>query len=104
MSEAKVYVGSGRMVEFKSGGTALKLSFNEDDLTKLREHLDDGWVRILIGKRREPSASGQTHYGYIDTWRPGETRQDAPPAVPQPAHLPNPPADDGDTGGGELPF
>lgn len=70
----KIYVGTGKLMEFNNGGTALKLAFTEEDVGKLRDHLDNGWVRIMVSERRVASATGQTHYGTIDLWKPDPSR------------------------------
>lgn len=93
----KIYVGTGKAREFPDGGQILKMAFSANDVDALRHNLRDGWVRINISKRREPSQSGQTHYGTIDTWQPTGNRPAA--QAPEAAST----RQDDDTGG-KLPF
>ena len=59
---------------FDNGGTQLKLSIKvEDFLTQIKELVDDGWVNLIVTRRKEPSDTGITHYSYVDTWKPNNT-------------------------------
>ena len=61
---------------FDNGGTQLKVSIKVDDLTKqLNEIKDDGWVNLIVTRRKEPSDAGVTHYSYVDTWKPKKKAQ-----------------------------
>ena len=71
MSEEKKYVGTGKVITGKFGNF-LKFSLKKEDLDKLYDALDNGWVNMVIQQRKEPSDKGQTHYGYIDEWKPEE--------------------------------
>jgi len=56
---------------FDNGGTQLKLSLKtEDFLKQIKEVDDDGWVNLVISRRKEPSDTGVTHYAYVDPWKP----------------------------------
>ena len=56
---------------FDNGGTQLKLSIKLEDFLKQIKELDnDGWVNLIISRRKEPSETGVTHYSYVDTWKP----------------------------------
>lgn len=59
---------------FKSGGSLLSVSIKTDDFCAwLRGITDDqGWARVNISPRREPSEKGITHTVYEDTWRPNQ--------------------------------
>jgi hypothetical protein len=69
MAEEKIYCGNGRVIKTQYGDL-MKLSFTEDDLQKLTENLDNGWVNVVVKERREPSEKGTTHYLEVDTWKP----------------------------------
>jgi hypothetical protein len=73
--EEKQYV-NGMIIKEKSfdnGGTQLRMSVKTDDLTKQLKELDDnGWVNLIVSRRKEPSDAGVTHYAYVDTWKPTE--------------------------------
>jgi hypothetical protein len=56
---------------FENGGNQLKLSIKTDDMVKQLKELDDnGWVNLIVTRRKEPSDTGITHYSYVDTWKP----------------------------------
>ncbi len=48
----------------------MKVSFTAEDIQKLQENLQNGWVNVDFKERRAPSAKGFTHYGQINTWKP----------------------------------
>ena len=48
---------------FDNGGTLLRLSVKVSDfIEELRKMQDNGWVNIIIARRKEPSDTGITHY------------------------------------------
>ena len=104
MATEKIYIGTGKLKEFPDGGSILRFSFRAEDLDKLRNHMNNGWVAINISKRREPSEKGATHYATIDMWRPKEQAE----AAPEERHPTNSQTvdDTADTSDGtsELPF
>ena len=56
---------------FDNGGSQLKVSIKVDDLMEqLNKLKDDGWVNLIVARRKEPSDGGITHYSYVDTWKP----------------------------------
>jgi transposase len=56
---------------FDNGGTQLKVSLKVEELRdQLKELDDDGWVNLIITRRKEPSDAGVTHYAYVDPWKP----------------------------------
>ena len=66
----KIYVGGGKAIQTQYG-TLLKLSFNKDDLDKLKANLNEkGWVNVNCNERKEVSQYGQTHSLVIDDWKP----------------------------------
>lgn len=71
----KIYCGSGRVIDTKYG-KMLKLSFTEDDIKKLQENLDNGWVNVNVGKKKSPEDGKSTHYLTIDTWKPEKNKYD----------------------------
>tara|TARA_R110002096_G_C14078812_1_gene676334 strand:+ start:128 stop:403 length:276 start_codon:yes stop_codon:yes gene_type:complete len=71
--EEKKYVNGMIIKEkvFDNGGTQLKLSIKTDDFTnQLKEMSENGWVNLIVSRRKEPSDTGITHYSYLDTWKP----------------------------------
>jgi hypothetical protein len=80
---------------FDNGGTQLKLSIKVDDLINQLKELDDnGWVNLIVVRRKEPSDTGITHYSYVDTWKPNKSLKD------EVAKIANPIKQDAD----DLPF
>jgi len=70
-----IYCGSGKAIkgETKDGGKYqfLKLGFGPKDLKILQENTNSkGWVNVIVGKRKQESEHGQTHYLKIDTFEP----------------------------------
>jgi len=80
MSDEKVYVGNGKVIKTQYGDLT-KLSLTADDVEKLQGNLDNGWVNVVIKERREPSATGFTHYLEVDTWKPTPRDGDDAPAA-----------------------
>jgi len=78
MSDEKVYVGNAKVIKTQFGELT-KMSLTEEDVQKMQANLNNGWINVVIKERREPSASGFTHYLEVDTWKP-EPRDGAPAA------------------------
>lgn len=78
MSE-KIYVGLGKEIETQYGAL-LKLSFTKEHLETMQGNLKNDWINLVVKKRKEPSASGITHYLEVDTWVPDNTNHTAKPA------------------------
>jgi hypothetical protein len=69
---------------FDNGGNQLKLSIKtEDFVTQLKELDDNGWVNLIVTRRKEPSDTGITHYSYVDTWKPTKGATQSKKAVVQ---------------------
>lgn len=69
MAEEKIFVGNGKEIQTQYG-PLLKLSFSAEDIEKLQGNLDNGWINVVVKKRREPSERGTTHYLEVDKWKP----------------------------------
>ena len=70
MNTEKIYCGTGKAIPTKNG-ELLKFSFTAKDIQTMQAHMTKGgWVNTIVGKRKEPSQSGQTHYLTIDPWKP----------------------------------
>ena len=68
----KVYCGNAKTIDGKFG-KFLKLSFTQEDVDKLHNFIDNGWVNVVVSKRKELSKAGFSHYLTIDTYkRPGD--------------------------------
>ena len=78
----KVYCGNGRVIKTQYG-ELMKLSFTEDDLQKLTDNLENGWVNVVVKERREPSEKGTTHYLEVDTWKPNTDQGGAAKTAPK---------------------
>ena len=47
------------------------ISTNMEDLVEQLKTLNnDGWVNLIVARRKEASETGVTHYSYVDTWKP----------------------------------
>jgi len=88
MADEKVYVGNAKVIKTQYGDLT-KMSLTADDVEKMQQNLNNGWVNVVIKERREPSQSGFTHYLEVDTWKP-EPRDGAPAAEAKPAAAPAP--------------
>jgi len=65
----KVYLPSSiKEIETKFG-TMINANFKVEDLQK---NSKNGWVNMVITKRREPSEKGATHYAYVNDFEPKE--------------------------------
>ena len=100
MAQDRVYINQCSLREktFDKGGSLIKAAFK---VSELQEHADEnGWVNIVIAKRREVSEKGATHYANKSEYQ----RQNTQPQgqiSPEPSKLPptsNPMEDD------DLPF
>ena len=92
MSDEKIYVGNAKKITTQYGDL-MKLSITAEDLEKMQQNLNNGWININIKERCSPSAGGMTHYLEVDTWQPngGEgtpKKEDAPAADKNSAPIP----------------
>lgn len=85
MSE-KLYVpkSSGKEHVFNDGGEIIKLSFETKTLVEFAQNHsnENGWLTLVVSRRRETGPKGQTHCVYLDTWKPrgsAEPPRNAPP-------------------------
>lgn len=69
MNTEKVYIGSGRIIKTKLGELP-KISLSEQDLDKLRMHLNErGWVNLVMKAKQNPQEGKPTHYLEVDMWK-----------------------------------
>jgi len=78
----KVYCGNGKKIITKYGDM-MRLSISESDIQALQQNLENGWVNVKVCERREPSASGMTHYLQVDDWKPNQDKADAATSAPK---------------------
>ena len=57
MSDEKVYVGNAKKITTQYG-ELMKLSITAEDVEKMQQNLDNGWINIVVKERRSPSAGG----------------------------------------------
>ena len=88
MAQDRIYINQCSLREkvFDNGGSLINAAFK---VSELQEHADNnGWVNIVIAKRREISDKGATHYAYKSEYEPrvDKSRIDAPslPSTPNP--------------------
>lgn len=74
MAESKIYVpkSSAKQVNFRDGGSLLKLSFKADEMIAfLQQHRNEkGYVNLCVTERKTPSQYGDTHCCWLDQWKP----------------------------------
>lgn len=66
------YVGIIKLESFQTRDNntfeVMKVSFREEDLRKMLESMNNGWVNLDITKRLAPSDKGITHTCRINTY------------------------------------
>ena len=100
MAQDRVYINQCSLREktFDNGGSLINAAFK---VSELQDHADEnGWVNLVIAKRREVSEKGATHYAYKSEYQ-RQNSQPQPQMAPAPTQQqPTPdPIDDDD-----LPF
>ena len=100
MAQDRVYINQCSLREkvFDNGGSLINAAFKVSDL---QEHADEnGWVNLVIAKRREVSEKGATHYAYKSEYQRqnSQPQQEMAPTPSQQQPTPNPIEDD------DLPF
>ena len=100
MAQDRVYINQCSLREkvFDNGGSLINAAFK---VSELQEHADEnGWVNLVIAKRREVSEKGATHYAYKSEYQRqnSQPQQEMAPAPTQQQPTPNPIEDD------DLPF
>lgn len=70
MAEPKTFVKAFvKKIEFDGGGHIYKISIHKDALAELPAN-EKGYVKLIMSAKREPGEYGDTHYMYLDTWKP----------------------------------
>ena len=100
MAQDRVYINQCSLREkvFDNGGSLINAAFK---VSELQEHADEnGWVNLVIAKRREVSEKGATHYAYKSEYQRqnSQPQQEMVPTSSQQQPTPNPIEDD------DLPF
>ena len=100
MAQDRVYINQSSLREkvFDNGGSLINAAFK---VSELQEHADEnGWVNLVIAKRREVSEKGATHYAYKSEYQRqnSQPQQEMAPTPSQQQPTPNPIEDD------DLPF
>ena len=100
MAQDRVYINQCSLREkvFDNGGSLINAAFK---VSELQEHADEnGWVNLVIAKRREVSEKGATHYAYKSEYQRqnSQPQQEMAPTPSQQQPTPNPIDDD------DLPF
>ena len=100
MAQDRVYINQCSLREktFDNGGSLINAAFK---VSELQDHADEnGWVNLVIAKRREVSEKGATHYAYKSEYQ-RQNSQPQPQMAPAPTQqqpTPDPIEDD------DLPF
>ena len=83
----KIFVGrvtSEEMTSANGPWTKTKISFNVEDMTKLKDHMNEkGFVNLNFNR----SIKGKD-YIEIDTWQPTQQPEAAPPEAVAPPEMP----------------
>ena len=100
MAQDRVYINQCSLREkvFDNGGSLINAAFK---VSELQEYADEnGWVNLVIAKRREVSEKGATHYAYKSEYQRqnSQPQQEMTPTPSQQQPTPNPIEDD------DLPF
>ena len=99
MAQDRTYINQCSLREkvFENGGSLINAAFK---VSELQEHADEnGWVNIVIAKRREVSEKGATHYAYKSEYqRQNNQQQPQQDSIQQQQPTSNPIEDD------DLPF
>ena len=100
MAQDRVYINQCSLREkvFDNGGSLINAAFK---VSELQDHADEnGWVNLVIAKRREVSEKGATHYAYKSEYQRqnSQPQQEMAPTPSQQQPTPNPIEDD------DLPF
>ena len=75
MAQDRIYINQCSLREkvFDNGGSLINAAFK---VSELQEHADEnGWVNIVIAKRREVSEKGATHYPYKSEYQRQNNQQ-----------------------------
>ena len=75
MAQDRTYINQCSLREkvFENGGSLINAAFK---VSELQEHADEnGWVNIVIAKRREVSEKGATHYAYKSEYQRQDSQQ-----------------------------
>jgi len=78
MAQDRIYINQCSLKEkvFDNGGSLINAAFK---VSELQEHADqNGWVNIVIAKRREVSEKGATHYAYKSEYQRQDQNQYPP--------------------------
>lgn len=73
MADKKYLRGSAKQVSFNNGGSIINLSFNIKELIDLAGGGD--WINITVADRRQEDKYGNTHYCYLNEWKPEKGKQ-----------------------------
>lgn len=77
MSEQeKVFCGSAKVISTQYGDLT-KLSFHKDDIQKLFDNLDNGWVNCVVKEKQNKVDGKPTHYIEVDKWKPDTTKSNS---------------------------
>jgi len=68
MANEKQYVRAGARAVATQYGQLLNLNLNIEDLKEIAN--DDGWIKLTVGERREPSEKGNTHSVWVNDYEP----------------------------------
>jgi len=71
----KIFIGNTKTHTFQDGGRLIKLGLPLEDLTK---YAKNGWVNLIVAKKKEAKGDEKDFYAYIDTFEPKTQQTEAP--------------------------
>lgn len=80
-TEPKIYANGMWVTEKEFDSySIIKVSCKVDKLIEfLNQHKNEkGYTNIILAKRKSEGQGGETHYAYLDTWKPTGERRQAP--------------------------
>lgn len=92
MSEPKTYcnaITSAKERTFRDNGSILCVGIKADKMIEFlnQNKNEKGYCNIVLAKRRQASEHGDTHYAYLDTFKPtprGDQQRSSAPADTNP--------------------
>ena len=72
----KIFVGKVKEHTFSNGNKVFKLGLTAEDLDKLRDNLNNGWVNLQIAHGKSGSP-----YAEIDQWKPNKNNTQTGPDI-----------------------
>jgi len=63
----KIFIGNTKSHTFENGGTIIKIGLPLEDIQK---YVKNGWINLVVSKRKVPKNDGTDFYVTVDTYEP----------------------------------